>query len=183
VASYAEWAARFRVLLHFLLALLFFIFAQPEPTLLPAGALVVAAGVVIRAWAAGHLRRDSAVTVSGPYAHLRHPLYLGSAIILAGFAVVGGRLWLAALLAAYFVLVFIPVMRYEERARLALASEQYAAYRAQVPAFLPRLRPARIGDASSVRFNFNLYLSNQEWRGAVGCALLLLLLWGKMLWG
>ncbi len=182
MASYAAWAARFRVPLHFLLALLFFIFAQPEPHLLAAGAVVVGVGLGLRAWAAGHLRRDTPVTVSGPYAHLRHPLYLGSAIILAGFAVVGGRLWLAALLAAYFLLLFVPVMRHEERARLALASEQYAAYRAAVPAFFPRFRPARLGEPSRVRFNFRLYLRNKEWRGAVGCPLILLLLWGKMVW-
>lgn len=176
--SYAEWAARFRVPLHFVVALVFFLFAQPEPRLLAVGAVVVSVGLGLRAWAAGHLRRDTPVTVSGPYAHLRHPLYLGSAIILAGFAVVGGRLWLAALLAAYFLLLFVPVMRHEERTRLALASELYAAYRAQVPAFLPRL-----GEPSRARFDFRLYLRNQEWRGALGCALLLLLLWGKMVWG
>jgi len=183
VAGYAEWAARFRVPLHFVVALVFFLFAQPEPRVLVAGAMVVAAGLGLRAWAGGHLRRDTPVTVSGPYAHLRHPLYLGSAIILAGFAVVGGRLWLAALLAAYFLLLFVPVMRHEERARLALASEQYAAYRIQVPAFLPRLRPAEMGEQSRARFDFSLYLRNQEWRGAAGCAVLLLLLWGKMVWG
>jgi protein-S-isoprenylcysteine O-methyltransferase Ste14 len=183
VPSYAEWAARLRVPLHFLLALLFFAFAQPEPVLLPASAVVVVLGLGLRAWAAGHLRRDSPVTVSGPYAHLRHPLYWGSAIILVGFAVTGGLLWLAGLLAVYYLLVFIPVMRHEERTRLTLASEQYAAYRTQVPAFLPRLRPAQMGEQSRARFTFHLYLANQEWRAAVGCALLLLLLWGKMRWG
>jgi len=187
VASYVEWAVRFRVPLHFLLALLFFAFAQPEAKLLAAGALVVAAGLGVRAWAAGHLRRDTPVTVSGPYAHLRHPLYLGSAIILAGFAVVGGRLWLVVLLAAYFVLLFVPVMRREERKRRALSRAGYDLYATQVPAFWPRLRraqrqPGGEGEPGP-RFDFQLYLRHREWRAALGCAALLVVLGIRMMWG
>ncbi len=115
MASYGRWAARLRVPLHFLLAAVVLLFARPVPELLGAGAILVAAGVAVRAWAAGHLRREGAVTVTGPYAHLRHPLYLGTAFILAGFAVAAGRAGLAALVGFYFVALFVPVMRREER--------------------------------------------------------------------
>ena len=74
MASYADWAMRWRVRLQFLLVVPVLWFARPTPRLLGAGALLVVVGLAVRAWAAGHLRKDRPLTVSGPYAHLRHPL-------------------------------------------------------------------------------------------------------------
>jgi len=181
VANYADWAARWRVPLHFVVAVVALVFARPRPELLAGGALLVAAGLGLRAWAAGHLRKEQPLTTSGPYAHLRHPLYFGTAFILAGFAVACGRLWLALLLAAYFVLLFVPVMRREERERSALTVEGYTEYAAQVPAFRPRLRAYAGGDAA--RFDFSLYLRNREWQAVVGCGAALVVLWAKCWWG
>lgn len=183
MASGAERILRWRVPLHFLVAAVVLVFARPAPRLLLAGAVLITLGVVVRGWAAGHLHRDAPLTVSGPYAHVRHPLYLGTAFILAGFALASGRLWLALLLAAYFVFLFVPTIRHEQRDRYARASQLYQRYEAQVPAFWPRLRAARIeGGDSATRFQWPQYLHNQEWRGAVGCALALAFLWLKMAW-
>lgn len=173
---------RWRVPLHFLLAIPVLWFARPTARLLGVGAVLIAVGLAVRAWAAGHLRRDSPLTVSGPYAYLRHPLYLGSAFLLAGFAVASGRGGLAVLLGLYFVLLFVPVLRREERERRLASPELYAAYAAQVPSFWPRLRPAG-GPETRARFDPQLYLRNREWRAALGCAALLALLYGKMAWG
>lgn len=180
MASYADWAARLRVSLHFLLAAVMLWLAQPTSPRLEMGAGLIALGLVVRGWAAGHLRRDQPLTASGPYAHLRHPLYLGSALIFSGFAVAADSWWLAALVVAYFALVFVPVMRREERERRARAPELYPAYAAQVPALLPRLRPARIAAESPARFDFRLYLRNREWQALAGCAVLVALLWAKI---
>lgn len=182
-AGYAEWAARWRVPLHFLLAVLVVGLARPTPGLLAAGTFLVVIGLGVRAWAAGHLRRDIPLTVSGPYAHLRHPLYLGTAFILAGFAVASGRAGLAVLVGLYFVLLFVPVMRREERQRRGVSPELYAAYAARVPALLPRLRPADGGGPAGARFDARFYLRNREWRAALGCGFLLVVLYGRMLLG
>lgn len=186
MASYAAWAARWRVPMHFLLAAVVLWFARPTQGLLAGGVGLILIGLAVRAWAAGHLRRDIDLTLSGPYAHLRHPLYFGSAFILAGFALASGRAWLAALLALYFLLLFVPTLRREERERHGRAPELFAAYRASVPALLPRLRPAKIPLAEdspqTARFDPQLYLRNQEWRALAGCAVVLALLYGKILW-
>lgn len=183
MASGARRFLRWRVPLHFLMAAVVLVFARPTPRLLLTGAVLIALGVVVRGWAAGHLRRDAPLTVSGPYAHVRHPLYLGTAITLSGFGLAGGRMVLALLLAAYFVLLFVPTIRHEQRERRAGATELYQRYEAQVPTFWPRLRPARIeGGDSAARFHWPQYLHNQEWRGALGCALALAFLWLKMTW-
>ncbi len=178
---FAELATRVRVPLHFLLAAVYLVYARPTGTLLLLGAIPVLAGLALRAWAAGHLRRDVPVTTSGPYAHLRHPLYFGTALELLGFAIAGGVTWLAVLLAAYFLILFVPVIRREERARTQ-AWPDYAAYTARVPAFPPRLRAAELGSPSATRFAWALYRRNCEWRAAVGCAALFVVLAGKILW-
>lgn len=183
MASYADWAARWRVPLHFVLAVVVVGFARPTPALLGIGAALVAVGLAVRAWAAGHLRREQPLTVSGPYAYLRHPLYFGSACILAGFAVAAGRAWLGALVGLYFVLLFVPVMRREERERRARAPELYPDYARRVPTFFPwRGRYASPGGVPA-RFAWDLYRANREWRAAAGCAVLLAVLYAKMLWG
>jgi len=181
VADFAAWAARLRVPLHFLLAAVLSWLARPTPLLLAAGAALVGLGLLVRGWAAGHLCRESPVTVSGPYAYLRHPLYLGSALILAGFAVASGELFFGLIVVAYFLIVFVPVMRREERERRAGAAELYAAYAAQVAALWPRIRPAQL-EGVRRKFAWQQFSRNREWRAAAGCVLLLALLYMKMVW-
>ena len=181
MGEFSRWATRARVPLHFLLAVLLVWLARPTPTLFGAGTPLVALGLLVRAWAAGHLRRDQPLTVSGPYAYVRHPLYLGSALVLAGFAVVGGEALVAIVAAAYFLLLFVPVLRREDQER-GRASEHHAAYAAQVPTFLPRLRPVNGLGGSERRFEWSVFLSNREWRAEAGCALLLALLYARMGW-
>jgi protein-S-isoprenylcysteine O-methyltransferase Ste14 len=182
--SYADWAARWRVPLHFLVAALVLVFARPNAGGLAASAIFVAMGLGLRGWAAGHLRKPGphspAITTSGPYRHLRHPLYLGSLLIGAGFAVAAGRGWIALLLVGYFVCLFLPVLRREERALGEQFPDQYQRYAAVVPAWFPRLRPGTLEPASSARFSRTLYVQNREWKAPVGCAVLLVLLYLRM---
>lgn len=181
MAEFSRWATRARVPLHFLLAALLVWLARPTPKLFAAGSVLVLLGLLVRAWAAGHLRRDKPLTVSGPYAYVRHPLYLGSALVLAGFALASGEALVAIAAAAYFLVLFVPVLGREDKERGRL-SELHAAYAAQVPTFLPRLSPANGLDGSERRFQWSIFLSNREWRAEVGCALLLALLYARMAW-
>jgi protein-S-isoprenylcysteine O-methyltransferase Ste14 len=179
-----DWAAWLRVRLHFPLALVYLLLARPAPTLLASGLGVVLVGLLVRAWAAGHLHKESGVTVTGPYAHVRHPLYLGTILIRAGFVIAAGSLWIAAMIAAFFIFFYLPVFRREEQERVSGVPDLYELYRALVPALIPRFSPARFrqpGADADRRFSFGQYRVNQEWQAAVGCAVLLLLLVGRML--
>ena len=84
--------ARYRVRLGFIAAAAALWLAQPTTTSLAAGAAIALAGEGLRIWAAGHLEKGREVTASGPYRLSRHPLYLGSALIGAGFAVASASL-------------------------------------------------------------------------------------------
>jgi len=80
-SSYGDWAARSRVPLGFALGVAYLIFSQPTPRLFGAGAAVALLGLGVRTWAAGYLDKNRNLTVSGPYACTRHPLYLGSLLM------------------------------------------------------------------------------------------------------
>ena len=133
------WIQRWRVPLGFLCAALFILFARPRPATLVAGAAVSFVGVLLRAWASGHIRKNDALAVSGPYAYTRNPLYLGSFILGLGFTIGSGRWWLGILFAALFLGIYLPVMRVESATLAQLFGESFQAYAAAVPLFLPRV--------------------------------------------
>src|SRR5262245_52225632 len=54
-----------------------------------AGFAVVAVGEWVRMWAAGHLVKNKVLTVTGPYAYVKNPLYIGTFLCMIGFAVMG----------------------------------------------------------------------------------------------
>lgn len=169
------WIQRWRVPLGFLCAALFILFARPRPATLAAGAAVSFVGVLLRAWASGHIRKNDALAVSGPYAYTRNPLYLGSFILGLGFTIGAGRWWLGILFAALFLGIYLPVMRVESATLAQLFGESYQVYSEKVPLFLPRVTPFRSG-AAKVNFDSNLYLRYREYRAALG----LLIAWGVL---
>ena len=86
--SAGAFFARWRVRLGYPLAILVLVFARPTPQSILYGALVGGIGLFVRAMAAGHLHKQLVLTVTGPYAHTRNPLYLGSALLALAVVVV-----------------------------------------------------------------------------------------------
>ena len=120
---------------------------RPAASSLLAALPLLGLGLAVRAWGAGHLVKNDALATTGPYAHLRHPLYLGTWLIGTGFAVAMGGwvgLGLAAVLWTWFAWSYFPRKERAEGRRLATRyPERFARYRAAVPALRPRLRPWR----------------------------------------
>lgn len=170
---------RWRVPLGFVCAAVFIVLARPRPATLAVGGAVALAGLALRAWASGHIRKNDRLAVSGPYAHTRNPLYLGSFVLGLGFVVAAGGTWwllalLAAIFAALFLGIYLPVMRVEAATLAGLFGDEYARYAAAVPLFLPRLTPYRTGPGA--KFDASLYMRYREYRAALG----LLLAWGVL---
>ncbi len=164
---------RIRVPLGFLFAAIFLFFARPSPLSLAVGGVIAVLGLLIRAWASGHIRKNQELAVSGPYALTRNPLYLGSFILGLGFTIASGVWWLGLLFIALFLGIYLPVMRVEAEDLEAIFGEQYLDYSRRVPLFFPRLR-AKIG--ADVKFDKNLYLRYREYRAALGSAFAWLIL-------
>ena len=172
----AAFVARWRVRLGYPLAIAVLFFARPTPHSILAGALVGAMGLWLRAFAAGYLHKQEVLTVTGPYAYTRNPLYLGSAILTLGTGIAAHSWISAVILFVYFALVYFIVMRREEkelRLRHGAAFEEYAR---AVPLFIPRLTAVKVAQASAASFTLTQYKKNHEWQAAVGYLFLLALL-------
>lgn len=156
---------RLRVPLGFLFAAVFLVFAKPQPLTLLGGGSLALVGVLIRAWASGHIRKNRELTVSGIYAHTRNPLYLGSFLIGLGFMFASGVWWLGLIFVALSVGIYLPVMRVEAVDLAQLFGAEFAEYERNVPNFFPRLTAWKKSDA---KFDFQLYLSYREYRAALG---------------
>jgi protein-S-isoprenylcysteine O-methyltransferase Ste14 len=154
---------RLRVTAGFVLLATFLYFAAPTTLTLAVGLPVALLGLLLRAWAAGHLAKNEALAISGPYSFTRNPLYLGSLIAAIGLALAGGSAWLAAFYGAVFVLVYVPVMELEEQHLLTLFPD-YEAYAQRVPLLLPGGK--LYGPVGG--FQFRLWRRNEEYKAFLG---------------
>jgi hypothetical protein len=172
----AAFFARWRVRLGYPLAIVVMALARPSARSILAGGLVGLVGLLVRALAAGHLHKQEVLTVTGPYAYTRNPLYLGSAILALGAAIATWSWISAALLCAYFGLFYSIVMRREEHELHLLHGDVFDGYAKTVPLFFPRLAPAKIVACAGGSFSLAQYKKNGEYRAAIGFLLLLGLL-------
>ena len=167
---------RWRVRLGYPLAIAVLWFARPTPRSILTGALVGLIGLWIRAFAAGYLHKQEVLTVTGPYAYTRNPLYLGSAILALGVGIATHRWVSLAILGVYFALFYSIVMRREENELRPRHGASFEEYVRAVPLFLPRLTPAKLSGGSAGAFSFAQYKKNHEWQATVGYLLLLAVL-------
>jgi protein-S-isoprenylcysteine O-methyltransferase Ste14 len=83
-------------------------------------------------------QRQHTLTLTGPYAHLRHPQYAGFILIMLGFLLQWPTLP-TLLMFPVLVTMYVRLARREEREALAEFGDVYARYLAATPAFFPRL--------------------------------------------
>jgi protein-S-isoprenylcysteine O-methyltransferase Ste14 len=166
-----EWsriARRIRVPLGFVFALMYFWLAHPSWRSIAAGASLVVPGLLIRALASGHVRKNEALATSGPYAYTRNPLYLGSLLMGVGFAIAARSWWIGAGLIVMFFAIYIPVIR-DEEAFLRQKFPEFEQYAQHVPRVFPRVvSSSKSGDEASTGFSQYLYLKHREYNALLG---------------
>jgi protein-S-isoprenylcysteine O-methyltransferase Ste14 len=173
--TYSEIAKRLRLPLGFILGIAYLIFARPTSLTLAVGGAIALVGVIVRGWASGHISKNERLATTGPYAHTRNPLYFGSFLIAAGFAIAAH--WaLLLLVVAFFVLIYAPTMQREKANIAGRFPGAYEAYAANVPAFVPRPTPWKQPEAEdSGEFSIQLYMKHGEWKA--GLTYLLVMGW------
>jgi protein-S-isoprenylcysteine O-methyltransferase Ste14 len=177
-STWSRVARRIRVPLGFAFAVVYVWLARPTRTSLLMGGLLLLPGLLLRGFASGHVQKDKQLTTSGPYAYTRNPLYLGSLILAAGFAVAARSWWIVAVMAAMFGAIYIPVIAGEER-YLRHRFPEYDDYARHVPRLLPRLTP--YGGQPSA-YSSARYWKHREYRAILGCAAILSILVIKLVW-
>jgi protein-S-isoprenylcysteine O-methyltransferase Ste14 len=128
--------------------------------------LLVIPGLWLRGYAAGYVKKNAELTMTGPYGYTRNPLYLGSMLIAFGFAAASKSIVIVLLLAVLFAVIYIPVIHSEE-AYLRSKFESFDVYAASVPRLLPRLRLARL-ETEPGSFSFPLYRKHREYNALMG---------------
>jgi len=151
--------------------------ATPSVTSICAGSVLIITGLAIRALASGHVRKNEQLTTSGPYAHTRHPLYLGSLIMAAGFSLASQSWWIALMTVLIFLIIYVPVMLAEE-AFLRQRFSQFEDYSRAVPRLWPRLTSFTSGQGS---FSWKLYCQHREYNALMGSMAMLVALAVKLL--
>jgi protein-S-isoprenylcysteine O-methyltransferase Ste14 len=178
-----EWshiARRIRVPLGFLFAVLYFWLARPSWRSLAVAAIVVAPGLLIRALASGHVRKNEALATSGPYAYTRNPLYLGSLLMGSGFAVAARSWWVGIVLVLMFVAIYLPVIR-DEEVFLRQKFPEFEEYARRVRRMLPRPASHSDGaDEAAGEFSWDLYLKHREYNALLGVVAMMAVLVAKM---
>jgi len=178
MSSWQKIARRIRVPLGFAFAAVYLWLAQPTLQSMIAGTFFIIAGIVIRALASGHVKKNEELTITGPYAYTRNPLYLGSLILAGGF-VVASRSWIIAAIAAVLLFaIYLPVIRGEETFLRSRFSE-FEEYSQHVPRLFPRFRAYR---SSSGSFSSHLYWKHREYNATIGAAFVIVALVAKILW-
>ncbi len=159
--------ARLRVTLGFISGLVVLWLADPTARSLAIGATVAGVGEAVRVWAAGHLEKGREVTMTGPYAFTRHPLYLGSSLIGIGLAIASADIVAAVLVLAYLGVTLTAAIRTEEAHLTEKFGAAYPAYRA--------------GRAAGERRHFSTerVVRNREHRAVLGLLLVLIVLGWK----
>ena len=174
-----RYLARWRVPAGFLMSAVVFWLAAPTRVSLIVGGAVAVVGEGVRIWAAGHLRKSSEVTVSGPYRYFAHPLYVGSSIMGAGLAVACSRASVLALVAAYLFVTIVAAVRSEEAHLRERFGARYDAYRGGA-----NVRPSSTTSEQSHadverRFSLAQAAANHEYRAVAGLVVAWLLLFFK----
>lgn len=130
---------------------------------------LILTGLLVRTWAAGTLRKQRQLATTGPYALVRHPLYLGSFLMMLGFGALIQNPLTLALVAIPVAWLYWHAIHSEERRLAVLFPLEWNAYKTKVPRVLP-LRPVRL---QFREWSIGQWLRNSEHRAWIGSAVAL----------
>jgi protein-S-isoprenylcysteine O-methyltransferase Ste14 len=168
-------AQKLRVPIGFVIAAAVLYFATPRVASILIGFPIAVLGAVFRALAAGVIKKDASLATSGIYAITRNPLYFGSSLLAAGFAIMSANVVAAALLMVPFAWIYPMVIRREEAHLEALFPDEFRLYKSKVPVFIPRLTLQ-----FPLSFALSQYLANREYNTALGFLAALAVIVGKV---
>ena len=178
MANWSGIARVIRVPLGFAFAILYVLLARPTGASIAIGMAIAVPGLLLRGLASGHVQKNEQLTTSGPYAHTRNPLYLGSLILAAGFTSAARSWWIALAVVVFFLAIYVPVIRAEEKF-LRERFPEFEDYAQNVPALLPR--PTAHKGAHG-QFSWDLYLKHREYNSILGAAAIAAVLVVKWIW-
>ena len=111
---------------------------RPLPALFWIGAAIAVIGSGVRLWASGHIKKNKALATDGPYAYVRHPLYVGNILLGIGFSLASGLWWSGPLYIAILVFFYPHAIKHEDEKLHRLFGEAWEKWQANTRALIPR---------------------------------------------
>lgn len=108
-----------------------------EQNLLIAGAVVASFGEIIRLWASGHVKKNKQLATDGPYAYVRHPLYVGNILIVIGFSIACNLWWSYVLMVALLLFYYPPTISYEDNKLKKIFGDEWVQWSQNIHALIP----------------------------------------------
>jgi protein-S-isoprenylcysteine O-methyltransferase Ste14 len=144
--------------------------------------ILVIAGVILRAWAAGcagnHTRTSNIeagkLATNGPYAFVRNPIYLGSIVLGVGMVGIVGDWRLSPLCFGTFAALYFVIIPAEEEFLQREYPMEYKVYCRNVRRLLPRFTPW----AGAHRTPFAWQPALREWQTVIILVSILAFLFG-----
>ncbi|MCP4482676.1 MAG: isoprenylcysteine carboxylmethyltransferase family protein [bacterium] len=172
-----------RVFLGFLFGFAYLIFAKPASLgMLISGITLGVVGETIRLIASGYIIKTDELATYGPYAYIRHPLYLGSFImglgmclaLFSSFFPLHAFIFTATYL-VFFFSVYIPVLKKEEAVLIEKYQDEYLNYKSTVPMLFP-LQLKKYASKTAKKFDKKTFLNNKEYQALSGLLLIIAIL-------
>lgn len=169
-----EWFRfkKLRVLAAWLGVPLLIFFAKINSTSYAWGAGLVILGEWIRLWAICYVdRKGSRLSMSGPYALTRNPLYLGNFFLGLGVVVICANWILVVIYIVGYIVMYLGTIHHEETELANRFGKVYEDYCKNVPRLFPRLTPYRANER--IPFDIKRVIKHHEYVTVLGVALLL----------
>jgi protein-S-isoprenylcysteine O-methyltransferase Ste14 len=138
-----------------------------------AGFLIAFTGELIRLWGVSWAGSETRTTggvggsflvISGPFAFVRNPLYIGNILIYTGIGIMSFAVfpWLQVIGFIFFLFQYHVIVKEEEKFLMEKYQAEYDNYRRHVPRFFPRLTPYRNKNLEQPSFNLKKGLSSEK---------------------
>jgi protein-S-isoprenylcysteine O-methyltransferase Ste14 len=167
---------KWRVRLGHMFGIVVVVFARPHMEWLLAGTTLALAGEAIRVYSSGCIRKDTALSMAGPYAFTRNPLYVGSFLMYLGFCIAAANWIVLAVYFPFFFITYYATIFREEMFLRGVFKDAYNEYCKAVPRFFPRFRRLQ-KSADGLDFSFAQVMKNREYEAAIAIVIILALLW------
>lgn len=112
-------------------------FTGPASVLLLIGMAMAIFGQVFRIYAAGFIHKNKQLASTGPYALVRHPLYLGNFLILIGFALAAANLYVWIAVIVFFLIWYPAAISYEDSKLESIFADEWRDWSKNIRAIIP----------------------------------------------
>lgn len=112
-------------------------YANLDTGYVSAGLGLAVAGQIFRIWAAGFIHKNKQLATTGPYALVRHPLYLGNFLIMIGFTIASANLYVALAVALFWLIWYPAAIAYEDTKLERIFEDEWRAWSKNIRAVIP----------------------------------------------